>query len=452
MLRFLSIFLMIALFVSCQPTTPTCTPNRSLECSCGNGVGGYQVCQEDGIWGECICDEEEPARCGDGVISDESGEECDDGDTLTAPCDYGLTSCQTCSGSCLLVDGDTSYCGDLTIDSNNQEECDDGNQDTGDGCDASCRVEASDTCGDGQINGDDQCDDGNLDNLDGCNAACQLETGWSCDQPGSACTSECGDSLIAAGAEECDDGNTDPLDGCDENCQLEPCPETMIMTYQITGKFRITDTSFGLGDTIQDITPGEAIIRVRSLNGAPIEGSAELIALNFESHFVVATSLGPTVSSDIVTSTPTDYCGIAFGTLAGTNLQWSECVYGDGHGTTEWTPDNAASGEGCIQDYHSEGVINCDGSDFTCGQGGLSPGDNIQDDTHDQPANTFQLSADFESFEMNDVGGPPGSSDDKGVEIPNRSPSRTWLRLTGTRINTTIESLPSCLTTLPACQ
>ncbi len=78
-------------------------------------------------------------------------------------------------------------------------------------------------CGDGTVDVGEACDDGDRDSLDGCSADCEVEHGWDCttDSP-SACTSTCGDGLIAAGAEQCDDADTDPLDGCDGACAVEP--------------------------------------------------------------------------------------------------------------------------------------------------------------------------------------------------------------------------------------
>ena len=41
--------------------------------------------------------------------------------------------------------------------------CDDGNQDSGDGCDAECRLEA---CGNGRLDAGERCDDGNRAEVD----------------------------------------------------------------------------------------------------------------------------------------------------------------------------------------------------------------------------------------------------------------------------------------------
>jgi cysteine-rich repeat protein len=80
--------------------------------------------------------------CGNGVV--ESGEQCDDGNTVTEACPYGQQmSCAVCNATCQNVAGATSYCGDGSIDSAHGEQCDDGNTTSGDGCSATCQTEGA---------------------------------------------------------------------------------------------------------------------------------------------------------------------------------------------------------------------------------------------------------------------------------------------------------------------
>jgi cysteine-rich repeat protein len=71
-------------------------------------------------------------------------------------------------------------CGDGVVDTN--EQCDDGNNVDGDGCSATCTVEAF--CGDGTVDPGEQCDDGNNQNGDGCSATCTFEGGGEGCTPG----------------------------------------------------------------------------------------------------------------------------------------------------------------------------------------------------------------------------------------------------------------------------
>jgi cysteine-rich repeat protein len=129
------------------------------------------------------------------------------------------------------------HCGDHVR--NRGEGCDDGNTEGGDGCSASCQVEANwecdddgncknlAVCGNGILTSDEICDDGNTDDGDGCSKDCQkIESGWICPVPGKGCIPDCGDGVLT-GSEKCDDGNTKNEDGCTSTCQVEPgydCP------------------------------------------------------------------------------------------------------------------------------------------------------------------------------------------------------------------------------------
>jgi cysteine-rich repeat protein len=56
------------------------------------------------------------------------------------------------------------------------EQCDDGNNNSNDGCSATCVIEASGgVCGDGHVDTGEDCDDGNTDGGDGCSANCLAE-------------------------------------------------------------------------------------------------------------------------------------------------------------------------------------------------------------------------------------------------------------------------------------
>ncbi len=63
-------------------------------------------------------------------------------------------------------------CGDSVLQPAG-EECDDGNAASGDGCAATCQLEAG--CGDGDLDAGEECDDDNTASGDGCSAACQRE-------------------------------------------------------------------------------------------------------------------------------------------------------------------------------------------------------------------------------------------------------------------------------------
>jgi cysteine-rich repeat protein len=124
-------------------------------------------------------------------------------------------------------------CGDGIIE--RAEGCDDGNTESGDGCSASCQIEANwvcpeegkpcenmAVCGNGTLTSDETCDDGNTEDGDGCSANCQnIDDGYACPVPGRKCIPDCGDGQIID-PETCDDGNSASGDGCSVTCQTEP--------------------------------------------------------------------------------------------------------------------------------------------------------------------------------------------------------------------------------------
>jgi cysteine-rich repeat protein len=166
----------------CSDDTPCCSGNYCAgegickvrtddQCKdkVGDPCGGANICCE-GL--TCFtkpgkengkCGYTEPQDyCGDGEL--DTGEECDDGNT---------TAGDGCSDECV-----EEYCGDGIIQQGLGEECD-GEQ----GCSSeTCTYLLGDddddedpVCGDGIVEGEEECDDSNLVNGDGCSDQCQNE-------------------------------------------------------------------------------------------------------------------------------------------------------------------------------------------------------------------------------------------------------------------------------------
>ena len=203
-----------------------------------------------------------PVACSNGVVDSDSGELCDDGNR--SPNDGCSPTCQIEKGWKCTTDEltgmskCTNSCGDGHIDSDSKEQCEDGNIEEGDGCSASCQVEAgyicslSETpdsegrqlskcvaraCGDGFAVGTEECDDGNTVDGDGCNKYCKREADYHCPDGGGECIKDkCGDGLVT-GDETCDEGSENKTAGCD-NCQIQfgwecieegkPCTQTAV--------------------------------------------------------------------------------------------------------------------------------------------------------------------------------------------------------------------------------
>ncbi len=166
--------------------------------TCGDGVvGGAELCDDrnqtgnDGCSADCRQVEPgwscvvpglrcEAAACGDGFVR--GFEECD----LVTPT-AGCTACKIDDGmDCGSASCAPTVCGNAEVERG--EQCDDGGNDLPfDGCYQCRREPVCDdgvcvaVCGDGQrFNGED-CDDGNSRDGDGCSATCSVEAGYACD-------------------------------------------------------------------------------------------------------------------------------------------------------------------------------------------------------------------------------------------------------------------------------
>ncbi len=150
-------------------TTPdACRTTCDLP-SCGDGVvDRFETCDDGNRVGCDGCDADcnvEPGwQCGDGVVSTDCDEQCDDG---AGNDDVTPNACRT--------DCRRAHCGDGVLDDG--EGCDDGNRASCDGCSDLCVPEPGLVCGDGiaEVRCGEQCDDANDVVGDGCAAGCRLE-------------------------------------------------------------------------------------------------------------------------------------------------------------------------------------------------------------------------------------------------------------------------------------
>ncbi|MGE0793025.1 MAG: hypothetical protein AB7V77_02475, partial [Candidatus Woesearchaeota archaeon] len=163
----------------------------------------------------------------DGACLDNYVEQCDDGNTITEKCAYGLTSCEVCNSGCTKIAGETSYCGDGKIDST-YEQCDDSNKNSGDGCSATCKFECTATIPDGAM----MCENDNI----------SLTSSLAWNNAGTSSTSctlrkceyyynpTCGNGIKDEG-EECDDGDLDNTNRCTTECKFARCGDNYTQNF-----------------------------------------------------------------------------------------------------------------------------------------------------------------------------------------------------------------------------
>ena len=139
---------------ACEPTCGDGVATTFEPCDDGNsdaGDGCDASCEVELGWacrrvgdGGSVCME----TCGDGLIHDEAGETCDDGEANNSD-----TEPDACRARCMLAG-----CGDGVIDTG--EECDDAAENSDEDADA-CRTTCVEAyCGDGVLDTGEQCDPG----------------------------------------------------------------------------------------------------------------------------------------------------------------------------------------------------------------------------------------------------------------------------------------------------
>ncbi len=153
--------------LSLKGFSSTASDCRSI---CGDGtVTADEACddgQDNGTgYGFCAEDCTPGPRCGDGIVNDDSPEQCDNGQNLDG---YAMSS-DACGPGCKLP----PTCGDGFLDARFGEACDAGENNDGSygGCNEDCTLAPH--CGDGFLDEGEECDDGNNRNDDKCDVECR---------------------------------------------------------------------------------------------------------------------------------------------------------------------------------------------------------------------------------------------------------------------------------------
>jgi len=193
-----------------KDATCTCTPGQACVCqtpTCGDGIVqvGEQCDDKNSQYPGCSATCQLEAgytcpfagapcvpKCGDGILVTPA-EQCDPGMTIPNIATACNADCSVKPGWVCSTTGCTAtVCGNGKVEG--AEGCDPAvkNNDLGDGCTPTCIAEptcpagggaCTTKCGDGLIIGTEQCDDGNAVSGDGCSATCQVEAGFTCTQP-----------------------------------------------------------------------------------------------------------------------------------------------------------------------------------------------------------------------------------------------------------------------------
>jgi cysteine-rich repeat protein len=199
-------------------------------CSTYGFASGTLTCRAD-----CTANTSACTNCGNAMI--DGAEQCDGANLNSQTCATQGFSAGTlsCSTGCTFVTTacTVAACGNGVVDAG--ETCDDHNTGAGDGCSATCTIEAgftctgapsncTATCGDNMIHGTEVCDGTNLNGqtcLTQGFASGGTLTCTACHFVTTACSAgPCGNGIVES-PEECDDNNHALNDGCDATCHVE---------------------------------------------------------------------------------------------------------------------------------------------------------------------------------------------------------------------------------------
>lgn len=304
---------------------------------------------------------------------------------------------------------------------------------TADSCPADCAEPDAAVCGNGV------CEEG--ESVANCSEDCEPD----------APVARCGDGI-------CDEGETEADCAIDCNAAYDdgvPC----FAVYELDASIEIADTPGKQGDSTNTGLTGQLALRYRP--GAdnlehPADGSrVEVLHYFLANEMDVQPVTGLHIKTNVHGFTPTcngdtqiadktalpekcdfdstrDTAAKATGVYdaESTEVTWQRCVapgayydkrVRDSQKKFIYTPEDSADGPGCLSDYHSQGNVNCTGN--LCAIGGLQQGDNIQDDTWNQPLEKFTLSADGKDVQLTKT------------RIPNREEGNTFVSFTGTRVS-----------------
>ena len=210
------------------------------------------------------------------------------------------------------------------------------------------------------------------------------------------------------------------------------CGDSWVLSYRINGTFHITHTTGGLGDDTRPISEGLLRLRVPDKSGGPGDGTVRLISFNHGERFEI-TAFGIRTNTDVDVQGGPHPCGLAVGERDESSVVWDRCTPSDTQGIDKnsWTPDDPAEGPGCLNGYTTRGEVICSGP--LCDMAGLVEGSNPQAEDYAQPLNPFVFVDGWDAFSM------------EAVEVPNRTPNRTWFDLSGVLVEQVKDNTPMCI-------
>ena len=242
--------------------------------------------------------------------------------------------------------------------------------------------------------------------------------------------------------------------------------DTCTILYRLEGVLQVTDTYRGKGDLIVKDVPGSMVLELtEDRDGSVVDGKAKVLhfamfervevdafvhVVSVTHHFTPSCNgqVNPSWRRESDPGFPKacNYRGgteaVAVGELSrkSNQITWARCNAPPTYwskGRDAYVPSEKARGRGCLDDLHAVGNVHCDGR-FACRFGGLSSGDNPQNDVWNQPLIHGPEGSESRliiSKDLKTIRTPTGRAKGgfQSINIPNQAPSRTWLSWVGTR-------------------
>jgi hypothetical protein len=237
------------------------------------------------------------------------------------------------------------------------------------------------------------------------------------------------------------------------------------ISYDIEASLQVTDTYLKKGNIIAKGLEGSIVIEYpKDRDGRVADGKVKVLHFavfqKFSIHAIVnvTTTLhhfAPTCNGPLAPTwrRPSDKgfpnkCGytgneraVAVGKLSKRQktILWTRCKAADSYWAKDrkaYTLADESRGRGCLNELHVVGNVHCEGR-LACKWGGLERGDNPQSDVWTQPLihgppgseSSVEISVDLRTIRT-----PTGRHDGfLSYNLPNDSPSRTWLSWVATR-------------------
>lgn len=247
------------------------------------------------------------------------------------------------------------------------------------------------------------------------------------------------------------DAGPTPADAGPADASPTGCGTSQLITYSLTGNFKLIDTPAGMADGTWTLPgtaaasgtsplttpPAQMVLRVDA-NGTHVS----VVSFNMLEN-VQQSPTSMNIYTNIASGFATNTCGSGTGTLSGTTLTWSACTTPADYGTKGWQVSELLTGPGCVGSDSSGAPAWGNTGSIYCGAGALctSLANLNQGANPVTPAQgTWRLK--LSNFVFADA--TLGSFTADYFQLPNSNGALATMSLVGTKVSSTADTTPAC--------